>query len=327
MNRFRTERKATVCLAVTTFINQHVIHRSVLGSLICPRALAALYHHSIIVYLHVTALHLYIMAHIQVDGIAGWGAMFLCVARRNNALGGSIDEVIKVSHAFASVQMIGPERRVDEIHVLNRYVPAVREIYQTGAHRLQIGTSPIIHTSVPELFPIHKAVAVDTTLLSGKPVLVRCSLPICFRSVARDAEAVQSICINECGKVLQGLTFQTSLQESEVAYAVRPFYPSLNVKVGSLLKEQRTRQECSFRNNYHSAALAGTSVYYSLYGCRLHQRRIFLYAIFCYHVLLAKRLNIHLLGVAEESIHLCTVWPQRLLFLGFCADAEHHRQH
>ena len=125
MNGFRAERQTTVGLTITAIFDQNIIYWAIVWVFICPCSFSAFQHHSIVVYLHIATMHQYIVANIKVNRIARWSTMLLCIARRNNAFGWRIDEVIEIAHMFASVEMIRPEWRVDEIYILNRYILAV----------------------------------------------------------------------------------------------------------------------------------------------------------------------------------------------------------
>ena len=149
-------------------------------------------------------------------------------------------------------------------------------------------------------------------MLSGETCLAGRFVPIQLCSIAYDAETVQSVGIDECCEVLQGLPFHTRLYQTEIVDAVRTFYPALDVEMRPLPEEQRTSEEGPLWNDYNSPTLAGAAVYHGLYCCRLHQRRVILHAIICDNVLLAQRLDIHLCSVTEESIHFGAVRPLRV---------------
>ena len=104
-------------------------------------------------------MHKHVVAEIDVDGIrTGSSTLRFC---GEDILRGSIDIAPEVAYMVAMVDVVGPERTVDEAHVLHGDVLAVRYIGQTGPHGFQIGTLTIVLPTDPELFPVEMSVAVD----------------------------------------------------------------------------------------------------------------------------------------------------------------------
>ena len=87
------------------------------------------------------------------------------------------------------------------MHVLYGDATGIADIYQSGPLRILVGAVGIPQPPDPELLPIGIAVAVDGAL-------------------AGDGKAVDMVGIDESGKILAGLTFETSRQHGKVGNAV-----------------------------------------------------------------------------------------------------------
>ena len=205
-------------LTIDAVLDDDVTAGTVIGVLVCPGALTAFQHDGIIVHMHITAMNEHITAHIQVDGIrAGPTATGI---NRGYILCRRINETTQITYILTTVEMIRPERRVDNLHILNRHILRIRDIDITRAHRLHIGALGIILTANPEFLPVFLSVAVDGTW-------------------PRNREAIDTIGIHQCCKIVECLTFHTGLHNLKVSNTVGALqFPTLLYqKMRSRLKE------------------------------------------------------------------------------------------
>ena len=98
--------------------------------------------------------------------------------------------------------MIGPERRVHKMNILNSHILRIRNIGQTRTLRILIGTLRIPLTANPELLPVRQSVTVDGTL-------------------TRNGKAIQAVGIHQGAEIGTCLTLNTCLGIREVNNTVR----------------------------------------------------------------------------------------------------------
>ena len=99
--------------SIMAVLDEHVIYRTILWCLVSPGSLTALDGDGIIVYAHVAAIYQHIMADINVDGIAAW-----CP----HATGRGEDGAAQEADMVATVDVVGPERTVLDMYILQGYV-------------------------------------------------------------------------------------------------------------------------------------------------------------------------------------------------------------
>ncbi len=107
------QREAPVNSAVIAVLDEHIIHGSVLWSLVSPSSLAALYGDSVVVHAHIASVHQHVVTHVNVDGVAARGFHAAC---------GGEDSTVEKPHVVAAVDVVGPKRTVLDMHVLHRHV-------------------------------------------------------------------------------------------------------------------------------------------------------------------------------------------------------------
>ena len=156
-------------------LDEHIIYRSILWCLVCPGALTALDGDGIIVYAHVAAIYQHIVTNINVDGIAAW-----CP----HATGWGEDGAAKEADMVATVDVVGPERTVLNMHILQGYVAGVADIDEARTLCILIGALAVPGATNPELLPVMITVSIDGTRTGN-------------------GESVAFLGIDECEKYLQ----------------------------------------------------------------------------------------------------------------------------
>ena len=111
-------------------LDEYIIYRTVLRCLVCPGSLSALDGDGIIVYAHVAAFHQNIVTDINVDGVAAW-----CP----HATGRGEDGAAQEADMVATVDVVGPERTVLDMHILQGYVAGVADIDEARALCILVG--------------------------------------------------------------------------------------------------------------------------------------------------------------------------------------------
>ena len=306
VHRLRAQRHAAMHRAIMAVLHQYIITGTILRSLVGKGALAALQHHGIVVHVHIAAAHHHVVAHVDVDGIG---------RRALDARGRRVDVEVEVAHVVAAVDVVGPEGRVDQPHVLDGHVLRVADIGQAGPLGILVGALAVPLTANPELLPVGLAAAVD-----GAP--------------AGDSEAVEAVGIDQRHEVLAGLALDAGLADLEVVHALRPLQHAalLNVEMGALLEEEAARIEGTLGHHDDAAALLGCTVDDGLDGLRLDVGRTLAHAVVGQHILLAQGLHVDLRRVGEPLGHRLAVGPHFLLshlFLshGHGAQHQHHQAH
>ena len=168
--------------------------------------------------------------------------------------------------------MISPERRVDDLHILNRHILTIRDVHITRAHGLHIRTLGIILTADPELFPIFLSVTID-------------------RSRTRNGKTVHTVSIYQSSEIVERLSFHTGLDNLEIADAVRAFQlaPLFYQEMGLGLEKERTAEESTTRNHDDAPTLLGTEVYHSLQFLSLNTVRPTVHTVVGHHIPLQPR--------------------------------------
>ena len=158
--------------------------------------------------------------------------------------------------------MIGPERRIDNAHVLHGDVLGVGDIDISRTQGLEVGTVTVELSANPEFLPVGLPVAVDSTR-------------------AGDGEAVASVGIDQGSKVVECLPLHAGLQELEVADAVAAtqFAVLLDKQVCAWLEEERAADHEAPWNDHHSPTLLGTAIDDGLQPFGLHLFRVVLHPI------------------------------------------------
>lgn len=147
-------------------LDEHIIYRSILWCLVCPGALTALDGDGIIVYAHVAAIYQHIVTNINVDGIAAW-----CP----HATGWGEDGAAKEADMVATVDVVGPERTVLNMHILQGYVAGVADIDEAGTLCILVGAFTVPGATNPELLPIVITISIDGSRTGdGKAITFVC---------------------------------------------------------------------------------------------------------------------------------------------------------
>ena len=292
VHAFTAKSQTTVHSAVFAVLDEHVVDGTVLRGLVCPCPLAALDSDGIIVHAHVASFHQHVVAHVDVDGIAAGGF---------DVTGGGEDGAAQEAHMVATVDVVGPEGTVLDAYILQGHVAGVGDVDEAWALGVLVGTLAVPCTTNPELLPIVAAVAVDGAR-------------------AGDGETVAMVGIDEGGEVLAGLSLDACLQDGEIgdAVAALQFSPLLQIEVGLGLEEEGSALVGSGGDNDDSAAFLRRLVDDGLYGLGLDQRTVVLHTIVGDDILLAERIDIYFLCIAEPGIHPGAVGPKfSLCLLGF----------
>ena len=99
--------------SIMAVLDEYIIHRTIFRCLVCPGSLTALNGDGIIVYAHIATIHQHIVTNINVDGIAAW-----CLHAGSRGEDGAAQE----ADVVATVDVVGPERTVLNMHILQGYV-------------------------------------------------------------------------------------------------------------------------------------------------------------------------------------------------------------
>ena len=99
--------------SIMAVLDEYIIYRTILWCLVSPGSLTALDGDGIIVYAHVATIYQHIVTNINVDGIAAW-----CP----HATGRGEDGAAQEADVVATVDVVGPERTVLNMHILQGYV-------------------------------------------------------------------------------------------------------------------------------------------------------------------------------------------------------------
>ena len=252
----------------------------------------------------------HVLTHVEVDGI-GAGAAALGVDGRH-ALGGGVDEAAQVAHVLAAVEMVSPEGRVDNLHVLHGDVLRVRNIDIARAQGFQIGTVAVELAANPELLPVGLSVAVDG-------------------AGAGNSETVHAVGIDQGGKIVERLALHAGFDNGEVLDARRALQLAalLNQKVGLGLEEECARDKGAAGNDDHAAALLRGTVDDCLQLTRLHLGAVAVDAIVGDDIALQPR-QVYTRGVAEPLADGGAVGPQLLfhnLLLSAHRNARQSKHH
>ena len=151
----------------------------------------------------------------------------------------------------ALIDMVRPERRIHQLHVLNRHIPTVGDIGQTRTLGILVGTLGVPLTTNPKLLPIVQSIAIDN-------------------AVAGDGKAIQSVGIHQCAEVSTSFALDTCLHPGEINNTVGAFQFSNHMQVRTPLKKQSTREVCTLRNHHDAPTLLRATVNHSLDFLGLH---------------------------------------------------------
>ena len=176
-------------------LDEHIIYRTIFWCLVCPGSLTALDGDGIIVYAHKAAIHQYIVTDIDVDGVATW-----CP----HATGLGEDGAIQEADVVATIDVVGPERTVLNMHILQGYVAGVADINEARALCILVGALAVPGAANPEILPVVITISIDGTWTG-------------------DGEAVAFIGIDEGREVFAGLAFDAGFYHREVGDAIATF--------------------------------------------------------------------------------------------------------
>ena len=104
----------------------------------------------------------------------------------------------------ATVDVVGPERTVLNMHILQGYVAGVADINETRTLCILVGTLSVPGATNPELLPVVITVSVDGTRTG-------------------DGEAITFVGIDECREVFAGFALDAGFYHREVGDAVASF--------------------------------------------------------------------------------------------------------
>ena len=176
-------------------LDEHIIYRTIFWCLVCPGALTALDGDGIIVYAHVAAIHQHIVTNVNVDGIAAW-----CLHVGSRGEDGAAQEADMV----ATVDVVGPERTVLNMHILQGYVAGVADIDEAGTLCILVGAFTVPGAANPELLSIVIAISIDGTWTGN-------------------GKAVAFVGIDEGREVFAGFSLDAGLHHRKVGDAVTAF--------------------------------------------------------------------------------------------------------
>ena len=212
----------------------------------------------------------------------------------------------------ALIDVVGPEWRIDEVHILNGHILTVGDVGQTGTLGILVGTLRIPLSANPKLLPEMQAVAINS-------------------SFTADGEAIQSVSIDKGREVLLRLTLNTCLKDRIVHDTVRALQRGTlsNMQVRTLLEEQGTGHERALWNDDHAPTLTGCTVDDCLNLLRLQLAATYQNTIVGDDILTTQCGDIHFLGILEPRIHGATVGPclNSFLSLWFCHYGNSEKRH
>ena len=301
MERLRTQGQTAVHLSVRTVFYQYALVVAIHRVLVCPSALAAFQHDGIVVHVHVATADQYIRTRIDVNGIRRG-----CSLRRvlfPNMLRRGIDIAVEIANMMTLIDMIRPEGRVHQMHILNGHVFRIGNIGQSRTLAVLICTSRIPLSALPEVLPITQPIAV-------------------YRAVSRNGESVNTVSIHQRREIFACLAFNTGQHHGKISNTVTALQPADYMQMRTLFKKECPRKESPLWNHYHTPTLISAAVDDALNSSRLHQRTVTSHTIIGDDVWTPQLFNIYFLLFAEPCVHLCTIGP----FVGFRTHC-HHQQH
>ena len=101
--------------------------------------------------MHKAAVDDNISAGIDIDSIRRGSATLRIL--RPYILRRSKDVTVQIAHVVALIDVVGPERRIDKVHILNGHILTVGNIGQSGALCILIGALGVPRATYPELLP------------------------------------------------------------------------------------------------------------------------------------------------------------------------------
>ena len=101
----------------------------------------------------------------------------------------------------ALVNMVSPEWRINQPHILHCHVLAVGNINQPWSLRILVCTLGIPLPTNPKVTPIMIAIAIDGAW-------------------AGDGKSIEAVSINQCREILASLSLYASLLDIEILYAL-----------------------------------------------------------------------------------------------------------
>ena len=228
-------------LAISTIAHHNTLARTVIWIFVRPGALATFQNHGIVAHIHKATTDKHILTCIQVNGIARRCA--LLGINRCHIVSRGKDIAPQIANTLTLIQMIRPERRVNDAHILYCNILRMRDIHISWTHSLQICAVLIELSTNPEFLPISLTITINGAWTCN-------------------SEAIAPIGIDQSRKIVQGLTLHTCFHQFEIAYAVTASQLAifLNLQMRSWLKKKRTTNHKATRNDNHAAAFLCTTV-------------------------------------------------------------------
>ena len=256
-------------------LHKDMTTRAIVGILICPCSLSPFQYHCIVVHADVTAIHQDIPAHINVECIT---ARCLGISR----LVRSIDGTVQVPHLLTLVEVIRPEGTIDQMNILYRHILTMGDIHQSWTQSLQVSTFTVELAPNPEFLPETQSIAIDCPC-------------------ARNRKTIDSIGIDKSCKIVECLSFHTSFNQGIMLDGIDTFQHTTlgDMQVSTLLKEQRTRKECSTGYHYHASTQLCRLVDHGLYFRCLQEGGIVFHSVVGNHILSAQCIHIYLGSILE----------------------------
>ena len=197
--RLRAEGETAVHPSVATVLYKYPLAGTVGRVLVGPGALASLEHNGIVVHMHETAVDEHVGTRIDVDG----------VARRSSPLRVGLPDILRrgediavqIAHVVALIDVVGPEGRVHQMHILYGDIARVGYVREPWPLRVLVGTLRVPLAPYPELLPVGQSVAIDG-------------------AVAADGESVEPVGIDQCTEIGTRLALDAGGLPGEVDDAV-----------------------------------------------------------------------------------------------------------
>ena len=136
---------------IATVLDKYTLAWTIVLVFVRPGTFATFHDNGIVIDMHEAAVDDDIGAGIDIDSVRRGSAtlriLWPYILRR------SIDVTAQIAHMVALVNVVGPERRIDKVHILNGHVLTVGDIGQSGALRILIGALGVPRATNPELLP------------------------------------------------------------------------------------------------------------------------------------------------------------------------------
>ena len=132
-------------------------------------------------------------------------------------------------------------------------------------------------------------------------------------SLTCNRETINPVGVDQSGKVLTCLSFDSSLTNLKILYSLRPFqFSSFNhMEVSTLLEKKVAAKECTLRNHDDAPAFLRSLVYNTLQSTRPNDGAIRFHSIISHHIFLPKRIDINLRCVTEPLRNRCPIRKKR----------------